>query len=361
MKILFVCTSIDKELTNVVEALKLFNFEVDILDILSYEFLYSSGKKISIRPKTKFKVFEYFFMLDEINEYHRRREIFDYLDRYDIVHVYKAEYFAKNLLDKIELISLQYIITPSSKILKRSHKIDELFLNAKGILFFNHFDMKKFLNLNTFGVKSRSFYPPKLYFEKFDTLKRSLIEKLLKELEIDEDRVNVYCRFSGSKLKQKELLIKLVNLSYEIKKETTFMLHLKCEDDDFNKRVIMFLKDMKLDFVLLNKSVKDEQVLMILKIAKASIFTDFSIDDEIFLTSLYAKNHPFLFEPKGIIDDFKENKIFLDNFEQFKFFYQKDEINEGLYREIFNKNKQQVKKLFHPKIFAEEYIKFVVE
>jgi len=361
MKILFICSSINSELLNIVDALKLYEIEVDILDIVSYEFLYHSGKKIYIRPKSKYKSLEYFFILDEINEYHRRREIFDYLNRYDSVHIYKACYFAKDFKDKIESISLRYIITPNDVLLKSSLKLDRLFSDSNGFLFFDEFIRSKYRKLYGYEFINQVLHPPVRALKNFDDIDSEIYEEFINYLQIDLNKTNIFCMFSGSKIKQKDLLIKLVNLPIEIKQRSTFILYFKDEDDEFTKRMLLFLKDMKLDYIVLGKKVQKEQVLMSIKSSRASIFIDSSIYNEFLLVSLYSKKHIFLFEPKEIDEVFKKGKFFMDDFKQFYFFFKEDDINRSLYQEILKRNKEQIKSLFHPESFSEKYLNFLVE
>ena len=127
MKILFICTSIDSYLKKQIKALQLAKHSVDVLNIIEYKMKFDNGKTIHIRPKTKFKFLEYFFISDEINEYYRRRELFNYLDRYDIVDIYKCSQYAIDIKDKIETISLKYVITLNDVIPRKNSKINELF------------------------------------------------------------------------------------------------------------------------------------------------------------------------------------------------------------------------------------------
>ena len=361
MKILFICSSIDSELLNIVDTLKESDLEVDILDIISYEFLYHNGKKIYIRPKSKYKALEYFFILDEVNEYHRRREIFDYLNRYDAVHIYKSGFFAKDFKDKIEAISLRYIMTPNDTMLKSSLKLDKLFEDSNGFLFFDEFIRNKYRKLYGYEFINIVLQPPIKALKSCDEIEREVFEEFLDYLQVDLNKLNVFCMFSGSKIKQKDLLIKLVNLPIEIKQKTTFVLYFKDEDDDFSKRMLLFLKDMKLDYIVLGKSVQKNQLLMAIKACKASIFIEHSIDNELLMVSLYAKKHIFLFEPKELDEIFRRHKIFMDDFKQFYFLFKEDEINRSLYKEIFDRNYSEIMNLFHPESFCDKYLKFLVE
>ncbi len=361
MKILFICSSMDSELISVVDALKEYDVEVDILDIISYNFLYSNGKKIYIRPKSKYKSLEYFFILDEVNEYHRRREIFDYLSRYDAVHIYKAGYFAKDFKDKIESISLRYIITPNNTMLKSSLKLDKLFEDSNGFLFFDDFIRNKYRKLYGYEFINQVLNLPVKALTLFDNIEGKIYEEFKEYLQIDVKKTNVFCMFSGSKIKQKDLLIKLVNMPLEIKEKATFILYFKDEDDDFTKRLLRFLKDMKLDYIVMAKNVQKEQVLMAIKSCKASIFIDHYKYNELLLVSLYDKKHIFLFEPKELDGFFRNSKIFIDDFKQFYFFFKEDDINRSLYKEVFVRNHEQIKSLFHPESFSEKYLKFLVE
>ena len=151
---LFVCNSIDSELKKLVSVLKLYDMEIDIFDLLSYKLVYQSGKEIYVRPKSKYKVLEYFFVLDEINEYHRRKEIFSLLDRYDTVHIYKSEYFAQSLIEEIETIATRYVLTPNESFLKTSNAIEKLVKNSQGLVFFSEFAKQKFSRLYSFDFKS---------------------------------------------------------------------------------------------------------------------------------------------------------------------------------------------------------------
>ncbi len=174
-------------------------------------------------------------------------------------------------------------------------------------------------------------------------------------------KINIFCMFSGSKIKQKDLLIKLVNLPVEIKQQCTFVLYFRDKDDEFTKRMLLFLKDMRLDYVVMGKDVQKKQVLMAIKSCKASIFIDTSRYNEFLLVSLYGKKHIFLFEPKEVDEIFRNSKVFLDDFKQFYFFFKEDDINRGLYKEIFDRNHEHIKSLFHPESFSEKYLKFLVE
>ncbi len=361
MKILFVCSSIDFRLKKIVKILKDYDEDVDILDIVEYKFIYSGGKEIYIRPKTKYKSLEYFFIFDEINEYARRREIFDYLDRYDLVHIYKAEYFAVDFKDKIESISLRYVITPNNKILKNSKKIYELFKNASGIIYFDEFLKQKYKSLYNINFNSIVLHNPVEKLSMYDKIDKNIVKKFVEFLDIDGDRVNVFCQFSGSKIKQKNLLIRLVNLSHDIKLKTTFIIYLDNEDERFNTQLNEFLKQKKLDYVILNNSAEDEQVMMSIMVSEACIFIEHEVVNELLLVAIYAKKHIFLHEPRELDIIFKEKKIFLDNFEQFKFLFEKDEINRGLYEEIFKRNHNLIKNLFHPEKFTSDYLKFIME
>jgi hypothetical protein len=358
MKILIICTSIDNYLKRQIEALQeINNHSVDMLNIIEYKMKFDNGKTIHIRPKTKFKILEHFFISDEINEHYRRRELFEYLDRYDIVHIYKCSQYAIDIKDKIESISLKYVVTINDVIPRKSSKLEELFRDAKAIFFQNDRFKQSFNYIYGFEKHSKTLYEPVELIHIYENIDSKVLDKFIEYLKISPDKINIFCHFQGSKNKQQELIISLANLPIEVKKASTFFLYLNNEDEAINNNLIQMLKQIKLDYVIINQSATKEQLAMLLKISSASIFINHSPLNSILITSIYAKNHPFLYKPKELDYIFQKEKIFLDNFSEFYFFFDKDEINEGLFKEIYKRNKEIIHKLFSYKSFEESYIK----
>ncbi len=356
MKILYICTSIDSYLIEQVLALQYAKHQVDILDILEYKLIFDNGKTIHIRPKTKFKLLENFFVLDEVNEHIRRREIFDYLDRYDIVNLYKCAQYAVEFKDKIENISLKYIITPNEILPRKKSKVDELFSNSKLFILENDRIRQSFNHTFGYENKSITLYKPVKFLHDYDSIDKKVYEEFLTYLNLSEKNFNIFCHFKGSIHKQKELIISLANLPLEIKKISTFLLYMDNENKILNKNLLLLLQDIKLDYVVINNNSTDEQIAMLLKVSKASVFIDHSPFNTVLITSLYAKNHPFIFKANNIDPLFKRNKIFLDNFSEFSFIYEKDEINESLFKEIYRHNREKIYMLFSYEGFEERFI-----
>ena len=361
MRILFICTSIDSFLEKQIKALQLSNHQVDILNIFEYKMIFDNGKKIHIRPKTKFKILEHFFISDEINEYYRKRELFNYLDSYDIVDVYKCCQYACDIKDKIETISLKYIITVNEILPKKSFKIDELFKDAKAFFFQNDRIMQSFNYLYGHSLKSIILYEPIELINIYDNIEQKIYDKFLDYLSISPKKINIFCHFHGSRHRQKELIISLANQPIEIKKISTFLLYLDNHDSSINSEILLILKEIKLDYVIIKPTATNEQIAMLLKASKASIFIDHSPLNSILLASIYAKNHPFLYKPKELDYLFKKEKIFIDNFDEFYFFFGKDEIHEKLFKEIYRRNKQIIYSLFSFQSFQERYINATIK
>lgn len=360
MKILFLCTCFDSTLKKRVKALQDDNNIIDVLDILEYKMVFDTGKTISIRPKSKYKIFEYLFVLDEINEYVRRRELFDYLDNYDLVEIYKCSQYAVHLRDKIKNISLKYVITPNEILPKNSGDIINLYNDSK--LFFFQEDLKKRKFQLSFGYKNNILlYDPVKFFEEFDKIKTNILDEFINYLNIDTNKKILFTQMNGPLSKQKSLLKSIANLPKSIKTEVTFILYFENGTDDMHQELEMILENISLDYLIVNKTASNEQLAMLLKLASTSIFINPNIHDELLLTSLYAKNHLFLFEPKNIDPIFHDNQIFIDNFIHIKNIFEDDEINREIFREIFNRNKTIVESLFHPKKFTQRYLEEVVK
>jgi len=356
MKILIICTSIDSYLKTQIDALRSGGKQVDIVDLVGYKMYFDNGKKIHIRPKTKFKILEHFFISDEINEYYRRRELFDYLDSYDIVNLYKCSQYAIDIKDKIEQICLKYTITVNDLLPKKSAKLENLFKDAKAIFFQNE-RLKDAFNYN-FGYEYKSIilYEPVKLIDIYNNIEHEVLEKFIDYLSISKDKTNIFCHFQGSKLKQKELIIALANLPIEIKRVSTFFIFMDNQDININDELLLLLNEIKLDYVIIKHDATQEQIAMLLKLSDAGVFINHSPFNTILLTSLYAKNHPFLYKPKEIDHLFQKEKIFLDNFSEFYFFFEKDEINEGLFKEIYKRNRQKIESMFSLKSFEERFI-----
>jgi len=357
MKILFICSSIDSYLKHQVQALQQAKYQVDILDLLEYKMYFDNGKTIHIRPKTKFKILEHFFISDEINEYYRRRELFDYLDRYDIVNIYKCSQYAVDLKDKIKQISLKYTITINNLLPRKSSKLDELFKESKAFFFQKETTMQSFNYI--FGYERRSFllYEPVELLNIYDHIDLKVYDEFLEYLSLSKKSLNIFCHLFGSKYRQKELIVSLANLPIEIKKRSTYLIYLDNDDNSLNHDLIQMLQEIKLNYVIIKKDATQEQIAMLLKVSDASIFINHSPLNSILIASIYAKNHPFLYKPKELDNLFKQKKIFLDNFSEFYFFFEKDEINEGLFKEIYKRNKRIIESLFSFQSFQEKYMK----
>ncbi len=361
MKILYLCTSIDNDLKKQVKALRNASAEVDILDIIEYKLIYDNGKKIYVRPKSKYKLLEYFYVLDEINEYLRRKEIFDYLDEYDVVHVYKSSQYAMNLKEKIQDISLKYVITPNELFPKDSSNLRDFFKDSAKFFFSDELLMIKFNHFFGYKDKSILLYNPIDYFVKYDQIDSQLLDKLKEYLSIDDNKITLFCHFSGSYLRQKALLKSIVNLTIEIKKATTFLLYFDNDNEKFNKELVDFLEYIRLDYVVINTNMTKEQIAMMIKLSQASIFIDYSIDNDIFLTSLYAKNHVFVYNPNDIEKFFRKHSIFIDNFVQFQYYFIQDERNKKIYQELYNKNREKMYELFHPQSYSDKFLSLILE
>lgn len=360
MKILFLCTSFDSALKKRVKALQDDNQDVDVLDILEYKLSFNSGKVISIRPKTKYKVFEHLFILDEINEYARRREIFNYLDRYDLIDIYKCSKYAVNLKDKIESISLKYIITPSKILPQDNSTIKSLYTDSK-LFFFKDELIKRKFQL-TFGHKNTAtIYDPINFFLEFDNIQSDILDKFIEYININSTKTIVFNQMNGPLSKQKSLLTSMANLPKNIKNRVTFILYFENGSTDMHQELELVLENISLDYLVVNKSATDEQMAMLLKLSTISIFIDTNIHDKLLLTSLYAKNHLFFFEPKNIDPIFRNNQIFIDNFIHIKNIFEDDEINIEIFKEILKRNKKIVYDLFHPTSFSHKYLQEVTK
>ena len=361
MKILIICTSIDNYLKKQIDALRFSKKQVDVLDLVEYKMYFDNGKTIHIRPKTKFKLLEHFFVSDEINEYYRRRELFDYLDRYDIVNLYKCSQYSIDIKDKIEHISLKYTITLNDLLPRKSSKLEELYASSKAFFFQNDRLKQSFNHIYGYEAKSFVLYEPVELLKIYEEIDLEVLKKFTDYLCVNDDKIKIFCHFHGSKIKQKELVISLANLPIEVKKASTFFLYLDNEDKNINKEIILMLESIKLDYVIIKKDATKEQLAMLLKISSASVFIDHSPFNDILITSIYAKNHPFLYKSKEIDHIFTKEKIFLDDFKEFYFFFEKDEINEGLYKEIYKRNKQKIYELFSYKSFEERFISAILK
>jgi hypothetical protein len=356
MKILIICTSVDNYLKKQIKALQLANHNIDLLNIIEYKMKFDNGKIIHIRPKTKFKILEYFFISDEINEYYRRKELFEYLDSYDIVHIYKCCQYTTNIKEEIESISLKYVITINNIIPRKNMKLEEFFKNAKAIFFQNDRLKQSFNYLYNLEDRTKTIYEPIELLYIYENIDDKILKKFKEYLAISSDKIAIFCHFQGSRYKQQELIISLANLPIEIKKLSTFLLYFDNDDDSVNNNFVNILKEIKLDYVIIKNSATKEQVAMLLKISSASIFINHSPLNSILITSIYAQNHPFLYKAKDLDYVFKNEKIFLDDFSEFYFFFNKIGINEGLFQEIYKKNREKIEQFFSYKSFEENFI-----
>jgi len=356
MKVLFICTSIDRTLQKQILALQKQGHHVDILDILEYKLLFDSGKVIHIRPKTKYKMLENFFVLDEINETIRRKEIFDYLDRYDLVDIYKCSNYAVEFQNKISKISFKYTVTIHDVFPEKSSKLDELLTNAKAIFFQNKRLQNSFNIQYGYKEKSIALYKPLELLEKYDNIEKDIYNKFLDFLKINKNKTNVFCHFNGMKHKQKELLLSLINLPLEIKTKSTFLIYLANEEKNINNEIILTLQEYKLDYVLIQQDTTKEQLAMLLKVSSASIFINHLPLNTTLLASIYAKNFVFIFKGANIDPFFKENKIFLDSFDDFLAFYDKDDISKNIYKEILKQNKHKIYSIFSYESFEKKFL-----
>jgi hypothetical protein len=359
MKILILCSSYDSSLKERVEALRWGKLEVDVLDILEYKIDFNSGKVISIRPKTKYKVLENFYLLNGINEYARRREVFNYLDRYDLIEIYKCSHYAIHLKDKIQSISLKYIVTPNEVLPHPNLNIKNLYDDAKLFLFQKDL-LKNRFHLD-FGYPNLiTIYAPVNFFRIYDNIDQNILDKFIDYLEIDLSKIIVFVQLDGALSKQKDLLNSIANLSNSIKSKTLFILYCKKNFAQHHKGIKDILENVSLDYLIVTPSATNEQLAMLLKIASISIFMHSSFEDDLFLTSLYSQNHLFLFQPKSVNPIFKNHQIFIDNFDHIKNIFNDDKINGSIFKDILLLNKEKIYNLFHPKNFCEQYIKEVL-
>lgn len=353
MKLLYICEKIDLDLKHRLDQLTAENIETHVLVLPKFT-LYKNWEKEVIEPESTLGVFDNTFSTLSLSL--KYKKLFDSLERYDSINVYKCVPLCAPYLEKLKNSAKSYFITCSGERIEKNRANTKLFEKANCILFDDEQSLDQFEIEQGFDEKTllaRNAHP---ILEVIDNLKTEAIEKFKHYLNIEDTKNIVYCDLGANITLQKTFIETLLSLPTEQLRSTTFIFDPVSSTLIDKEQLVEFLKDKRFDYLMPDALLTDEQKAMLIAISQSTIILPNSPHSNALIPSLYAKNHLYSYEKDAQMDFYKKEDIFIDSFDNFVHMLTYNNGSVQLMDELLTKNKHNITKLFHPKETLGNYL-----
>lgn len=358
MKLLFICESIDLALKHRLDQLTAQNIEAHALVLPKFT-IYKNWEKEYIEPKGYFDFFDRLEKLSSILKSFKYKKLFESLQRYDSVNIYKSSTICAPLINDIRKISRSYFVTVENLNIAKNRQIVKMFDSANCILFDNLTTLEKFEKQFGYDEKTLIARDGNHLLSIIDQLEDQEIEKFKSYLNLNMQKKLVYCDLGSDSKMQISFISELLKLPYEQLKWTTFIFDPTSSTLIDKENLVEYLSDKRFDYLLPDSLLTDRQKAMLLKISQNSIILPSSEDYNTLHPSLYTKSHIYLYGVKDKKPFYKKNDIYVDTFENFVNSLTFNPDSHNLMDELLNKNQENVTKLFHPDITLKNYLEIL--
>jgi hypothetical protein len=334
------------------------NIEVHALVLPKFT-IYKNWDKEQIEPSGYIGFLEKNEKLGAISKNFKYKKLFESLDRYDSVNIYKSSTLCAPLLNSIRKIARSYFITIENFNIAKNRHTTKMFDSASCILFNNLDTLNKFENRFGYDEKTLIARDGNHLLKIIDQLDEQEIEKFKSYLNLDMQKKLVYCDLGSDSKMQISFISQLLKLPYEQLKRTTFIFDPTSSTLIDKENLVEFLSDKRFDYLLPDSLLTDMQKAMLLKISQNSIILPSSDDYNTLYPSMYTKSHIYLYGVKRDKNYYKNNDIFVDTFENFENSLTFNPDSHNLIGELLNKNQESVTKMFHPDVTLKNYLEIL--
>lgn len=358
MKLLFICEKIDLYLKHRLDQLTEHGIEADCLVLPKFT-LYKNWEKEVFEPDNRLSFLEKNNTLKTVVKTLKYKKLFDSLEQYDTVNIYKSSTLCAPYMDNIRKISKSYFVTVENALIEHNRYIKKLFDNAHCLLFDSQSSLDKFEKEFGYDEKTLIARDSNHFLTLIDALKDSEIEKFKNYLNLSNDKHLVYCDLGSDTVAQKIFIEDLLRLPHQQLKQTTFIFDPGASTLIDKEILIEYLGDKRFDYLLPDSLLNDKQKAMLFKISQSTILLPGSSDYNTLQPSLYVKNHIYRYGDTQPQEKYQKLDIFIDSYENFEnaLTFNKDSFH--LVDELTQKNRETITKLYHPKICLENYLKIL--
>ncbi len=359
MKLLFICQSIDLGLKNRIKQLSSNGHETHCLLLPKFA-LYKTFEKEEIIEIEKGKNFlDISDKFEGFSKSLKQKKLFEKLEKYDSVNIYKCASLTATLLDSISKISKSYFLTINDEKIEKSRQILKFFDKANCILFNETDELERFEARFGYDEKTLMAVEGNHFFDLIDKISREDIDKFTKFLNIDIDKNLIYCDLGKNLNMQVNFIDDLLKLSYKQLKSATFIFDCKFSSLVDKERLMEHLEGKNFDYLLPDSHLTDEQKAILLMISQMSITLPTSKIYDTLYPSLYCKNHTYFYENEVESVFFKDKGIFIDIFDNFSNTLTFNQDSYNLVYELLKKNREVMTNRYHPDVSLKNYLKIL--
>ncbi len=359
MKLLFICQSIDLGLKYRLEALNSSGNVAHCLVLPKFALYKTPENKELIEIEEGRNFLDISDKFESFSKSLKQKKLFEKLEKYDSVNIYKCATLAAPLLESITKITKSYFITINDEKIEKGRQISKFFEKANCILFNEEDELERFEARFGYDEKTLMAIEGNHLFGVIDKVNKEEIDKFMKFLNIDIDKNLVYCDLGKNLNMQVNFIDNLLKLPYKQLKGITFIFDSKASSLVDKERLMEHLEDKNFDFLLPDSLLTDEQKAILLKISKTCITLPTSFKSETLYPALYCKSHIYFYEDEVESVFFKQKGIFVDIFENFENSLTFNSDSWELVYELLKKNREVVKARYHPNVSLKNYLKIL--
>jgi len=203
--------------------------------------------------------------------------------------------------------------------------------------------------------KHRLIYEGVPLLDELDKISEEEIFKASHAMGFDLDKDIIYCDMSGTLQTQMTFIDDLLTLPIQRLRQSTFIFHLNAHTFQERKALKAHFEEKNFDYLLIESLITPRQSALLYKIADKSIILS---DSTALISSLYSKNHTYLYGDIMIDDIYEKQSLFIDTFTNFK---NKKEQENIIINDLLKDNKQKVQMLFSSDESINKYIEVLKE
>ncbi len=359
MKLLFICEEIDLGLRFRLWQLNSCGNEAHCLLLPKFA-LYKTPEKEEIIEIQEGKNFlDISDRFEGFSKNLKLKKLFEKLENYDSVNIYKCASSVAPLLDSIFKISKTYFLTINDENVEKSRQVSKLFDRANCILFNKEEELERFEGRFGYDEKTLMAIEGNHLFTVIDKVTTKEIDKFTQFLNIDIDKNLVYCDLGKNLNMQIDFVDNLLKLPYKQLKSATFIFDSKSSSLVDKERLLEHLEDKNFDFLLPDSLLSNEQKAILLVISKRCITLPSSSGYDTLYPALYCKSHTYFYDNELMSISFKKRDIFVDIFENFENSLTFNSDSYHLVDELLQKNREVVSNKYHPDASLKNYLRIL--
>ncbi len=356
MKLLFICEKIDSHLKYRLDQLADQNIEAECL-VLPTCTLHKNGEEKVIELENRLSFLESRGALQTFAKTVKYKKLFDSLEQYDSINIYKTATLCAPYLENIRKISKSFFVTVEEKTIEHNRHIKKLFEHAHCLLFNSQSQIERFEKEFGYDEKTLIARDSNPLFTIIDAIENREIEKFKNYLNISNTKHLVYCDLGSDSLMQKTFIDDILKLPLQQLTQTTFIFDPEASSLVDKEMLIEYLEDKRFDYLLPDSLLSDKQKAMLFKISKSTIFLPGAGEYNTIQPSLYLKNHLYRYGSNETDPKYKKLELFIDSYENFENAITFNDDSHHLIDELTQKNREIITKLYHPQICLENYLK----